>query len=272
MHAELSRIDAADVLELRFAAEEELGAGLALLRDGADGDSVPIPDVEREGRVLRARLADLPLEDGTWNVVSIDRSGRPAPVLTRDSGLSLSGRFDYVRQRRTRDLRTIRDPRGRLRLVTSSVTPYAEVEWVEVGTDTITVSGFFAYTAGGDGAAVGEVVARQRSLDGVVTAPAALDGDAFRCAIPLEPIAGAHEPERKHNEWDLWLRTPDDRAELRLASHADDVVGKKGKVVFARADLAGGGGDGGPAVRIRPYYTVKDEFSLLATERNEASA
>ncbi|MEV2278555.1 hypothetical protein AB0I72_23515 [Nocardiopsis sp. NPDC049922] len=271
MHAEISRITARDVLELRLTADEEdTGAGLALVRSESEGDAVPVTDVEREGRLVRARLADLALEDGTWDVVSVGRSGSSNPVLTRDSGLSLSHRVDYVRRPRTRDLRAIRDPRGRLRLVSASVTPHAEVEWVEVAPGTVTVSGFLAYAPERDGVATGEVVARQRGLDGVVTAPARLDGDRFECAIPLPPLATAFQPRRKHNEWDLWLRLPDAGTELRLASHADDVVGKKGKVVYAGVDLAGGDAD--TTVRVRPYYTVRDEFSLLATARSGGSA
>ncbi|OLT27698.1 hypothetical protein BJF83_17725 [Nocardiopsis sp. CNR-923] len=271
MRAELSRITARDELELRLAADEDdAGAGLALVRSETAGDPVPVTDVEREGRVVRARLADLALEEGTWDVVSVDRSGSAMPVLTRDSGLSLRRRVDYVRHPRTRDLRAMRDPRGRLRLVSASVTPYAEVEWVEVTPEAVTVSGFLAYAPGRDGAATGEVVARQRGLTGVETAPARLDGDRFACAIPLPPLARAFQPMRRHNEWDLWLRLPEDEPELRLASHADDVVGKKGKVVYTGVDLAGGEAD--TTVRIRPYYTVRDEFSLLANARNGGAA
>ncbi|MFE3460692.1 hypothetical protein ACFXKD_24370 [Nocardiopsis aegyptia] len=271
MRAELSRIDAEDVLELRLDSDHgDQGGGLALRRHGDGEAAIRVTDLEREGARVRAHLAGLPIADGVWDVLWIDGQGRSAPLSTRDTGLSLADRIAYLRGRRERELRALRDRDGRLRVRAATATPYAEVGWVDVdagtGTGTVTVSGVLAYAPEHRGTATTEVVVRQRGLDGRLSAPAELDGARFHCAIPLAPIADAHVPERRHNEWDLWLRTPDGRQELRLAMLADDIVGKKRKIVYPETVVDAGERAGGAAVRIRPYYTVKDDLSLLAVE------
>ena len=271
MRAELSRIDTEDVLELRLDSDEGGPvAGLALRRHGDEEPAIRVTDLEREGAHVRAHLAGVPIPDGVWDVLWVDGQGRSAPLPTRDTGLSLADRIAYLRGRRERELRTLRDREGLLRVRAATVGPYAEVGWVDVdtGTGTVTVSGVLAYTPEHrGGAATAEVVARQRGLDGRLTAPAEIDGAHFRCVIPSAPIADAHVCERRHNEWDLWLRTPDGGRELRLAMHADDVVRKKRKIVYPEAVVdAPERADGPAAVRIRPYYTVDDELSLLAVE------
>ncbi|WP_017559232.1 hypothetical protein [Nocardiopsis baichengensis] len=266
VQADLTRIDAADVLELRTSEVGE--GGLALRRHGGCGGLLPVERVVRSGRSLRAPLGGLPLEDGEWDVLWVGRDGRADPVDTTDPGVHLSDRADYLRRPRSRELRAIRDAEGRLLLRATTVEPYAEVDWVEVpapGGDTVTVRGVLAYAPDPDGAGAPMVTARQRGLDGVLEAPAELNGRAFSCAVPLEPAALLFRPERPHNEWDLWLRLPGG-AELRLAAHADDVVGKKRKVVFPGTVLARGAGP----VRVRPYFTAADELSLLATAAGPA--
>ncbi|MFC3994871.1 hypothetical protein ACFOVU_03035 [Nocardiopsis sediminis] len=261
MQAELSRIDSGDVLELRLRDTGEAGidraedAVLELRRDDAPGPAVHVTGrVVGEGRV-RADLGEVPLDDGTWDVLWIGGDGRPRPLATTDPGFSMADRVAYLRTPRRRELRALRDPRGRLRLRARTVAPYAEVSWVEVGTDTVRVSGMPAYgPRAGTGPA--RLVARQRERSGTITAPADLTDGAFRTEIPLEPLSRHHDPGRPHNEWDLWLALPGG-GELRLAARADDIVGKKKKVVYPDTLLGG--------VRIRPYYTVDDDLSLLAT-------
>nr|WP_184079685.1 hypothetical protein [Nocardiopsis mwathae] len=274
----MSRIDSGDVLELRLrdhdgrGGEAGDGASLALRRGGAaDADAViPITSVRRSGDRVLADLKDLPIDEGTWDVLWVGPDGHPTPLGTRDPGLNLRDRVAYLRRPRHRELRAIRDPKGRLRLRAVAVTPYAEVVWVDVGAESVTVSGLLAYTAQREGAASAELIARQRARSGVVAAPAELVDGRFTCEIPLRPLVAAHDLERAHNEWDLWLQADTEAGApdgLRLASHADDVVGKKKKVVYAGTTLSAGG----PAVRVRPYYTVHDGLSLLATlaERGE---
>jgi len=266
----MNRIDAADVLELRIAAaggEPGGEVGLALRRRGGDGAEqapgtrIPITEVRRSGRRITAGLSGLPIADGAWEVLWTDREGRSGAVATTDPGLHLADRFAYLERPRRRVLRVLRDERGRLLLRSSSASPYAEVARVRLDADRVVISGVLAYTPDPQDAS-GLLIARQRDLDGELTAPAELDGRAFRCELPLAPLAAAHRPERPHNEWDLWLRVPGTGEELRLGSRADDVVGKKRKTAFPEAEL-----DGGPArVLVQPYYTVHDDLSLLAVE------
>ncbi|MFC4562005.1 hypothetical protein ACFO4E_09075 [Nocardiopsis mangrovi] len=267
MQAELSRIDSGDVLELRLrdtgdtdnARDED--TVLELRRDGDPGPVVQVTGrLVGAGRV-RADLAEVPLDDGTWDVLWIAGDGRPRPLATTDPGFSMADRVAYLKRPRRRELRALRDPHGRLRLRARTVAPYAEVAWVEVGTDTVRVSGMPAY---GPIAATGpaRLVARQRERSGTLTAPAALAAGEFRTEIPLEPLTRFHDPGRPHNEWDLWLDLPG-VGELRLAARADDIVGKKKKVVYPETVLEAG-------VRIRPYYTVDDDLSLLATLAGQA--
>ncbi|WP_017595080.1 hypothetical protein [Nocardiopsis potens] len=265
----MNRIDAADVLELRIADAGEPGGdfGLALRRRGDGGADqppdarIPITEVRRSGRRITAGLSGLPIADGAWEVLWTDREGRSGAVATTDPGLHLADRFAYLERPRRRVLRLLRDERGRLLLRSSSASPYAEVARVRLDGDRVLLSGVLAYTPDPQDASA-LLIARQRGLDGELSAPAELDGRGFRCAVPLAPLAAAHRPERPHNEWDLWLRVPGTGAELRLGSRADDVVGKKRKTVFPETGL-----DGGPGrVLVRPYYTVHDDLSLLAVE------
>ncbi|MDA8371358.1 MAG: hypothetical protein M0026_16035 [Nocardiopsaceae bacterium] len=264
MEVELSRIDSADVLELRFQGvgaagqSKSDGASLALRYRGDADRIVRVTGVQGADDRIRADLHDVPLDDGTWDVLWVDGEGRRSHIATSDSGLSLADRITYLRRPRRRELRTVRDPRGRLRLRAAAVVPYAEVEWVGVEADTVTVSGLLAYTSCGGGTTEGCVVARQRERTGSLTAPAGLAEGRFCAEIPLSLMAGAHDFGRAHNEWDLWLRLPCSGDELRLGAHADDITGKKKKFVYPDALLPEG-------VRILPYYTVDDEFSLLAT-------
>ncbi|NYE49676.1 hypothetical protein HDA32_004796 [Spinactinospora alkalitolerans] len=255
------------MLELRFresGAEfaEEADAGLALRSRGEGAETVPVPRVRREGGRLRAELDELPLADGVWDVVFVRADGRTEPVATADPGFSLRERSAYLAEPRQRELRVVRTPEGRLRLRAASVLPYAEVERIDIDETEITVSGVPAYVPRRPGRQEAQLVVRQRKRSGVVTVEAELADAAFRCRIPLAPMSEAHDFDRAHNEWDLWLRTPLADAELRLASRADDIVGKKKRFTFPAAVLGGAE----RRVRIRPYYTVDDDLSLLATD------
>lgn len=262
----MSRIDNRDVLELRFrdvasSSTGREGAALALRHREDAAKTVRVANVCSEGGEVRADLGDLSLDDGTWDVLWIDHDGRHNPVATKDPGFSLAERQAYLAEPRHRELRVIRDPQGRLRLRSTSVTPYAEVAWVEVGSESVTISGVLAYTPRDEGRATARILVGQRERSGAVVADADLIDGRFTCEIPLRPIVTEHDPDRAHNEWDLWLQTPSHEEGLRLGAHVDGIVGKKKKVVFPGVLLQGAA----DTIRICPYYTVDDELSLLAT-------
>ncbi|WP_233515108.1 hypothetical protein [Marinitenerispora sediminis] len=255
------------MLRLRFREilpdrSEEDAARLALRSRGDQPKTVHVPGLRREGDQIRADLATIPLPDGTWDVMWVSRDGRSEPVATRDPGFSLAERAAYLAEPRDRELRVIRGPEGRLRLRSAPARPYAEVEWVDVTDSHVAISGVLAYVPRTPGRQEARLVARQRELSGVLTVDAEVADGAFSVRVPLADMAAAHESARAHNEWDLWLTTPADGRELRLASLADDIVGKKKRISFPSTVLAGAAG----RVRIRPYYTVHDHLSLLATE------
>ncbi|TQN30418.1 hypothetical protein FHX37_0296 [Haloactinospora alba] len=266
MQAEKSRVDCGDVLELCLADDQRDRAEgseevLTLRRTEEPRTRVRAPGVHTSSRDIRVEVGELPLEDGVWEVLYTDpEGGGDTPVGTRDCCFSLARNMEYLGQPRQRKLQALRSPDGALLLQVSTVAAYAEVGWVDSGTDTVTVSGRLAYTERPPGSVGAEIVARQRERSGTASAPAEIDSGQFHCEIPLKPLLEAHDPERKRNEWDLWLRFPGDERELRLATHADGVPAKKRKVLYPTVTPAGGN------VRIRPYYTVDDTFSLLATE------
>ncbi|MFC7327510.1 hypothetical protein [Marinactinospora rubrisoli] len=252
------------MLRLRFREfgtdrSEEGAPRLALRSRGDRPKTVHVPGLRREGDQIRADLATVSLPDGTWDVMLLSRDGEPEPVATRDPGFSLAERAAYLAEPRERELRVIRGPEGRLRVRSATAKPYAEVEWVDVADGHVELSGVLAYVPRRAGRQEARLVARQRELSGVCTVDAEVTDGAFRVRVPLADMVAAHEPARAHNEWDLWLCTPE--GELRLASLADDIVGKKRRISFPATVLPGAG----RRVRIRPYYTVHDHLSLLAT-------
>ncbi|GAA3750930.1 hypothetical protein [Salinactinospora qingdaonensis] len=266
MQAEISRVDVHDTLHLRFgeappALVGESEPALALRSRGDHTETVRVRRVQREGGHVRADLSELPLADGVWDVLLLDTEGKARPVTTADSCFSLAERAAYIEVPRQRELRVQRGATGQLRLRSAQARPYAQIEWVEVGDTHVTVSGVPAYLPQRSGRQEAHIVARQRKRPGVVTADAEFVDSTFHCRIPLRPMVDAHDFQRKHNEWDLWLSVAYAGVELRLASHADDVNGKKERVSFPGAVLDA---EAGRHVRVNPYYTVYDGLSLLA--------
>ncbi|NGO13742.1 sulfotransferase [Streptomyces sp. HC44] len=92
--------------------------------------------------------------------------------------------------------------------------------------------------------------------------PATLDGTRFDASFPVSDLArdDVSEPS-KPSQWDIHLVTDTDDGEVRLRAgrHLDDLKDKKRTLVFPaqRALL-----DGGHAVLVKPYYTVKDNLSV----------
>ncbi|PSK97082.1 hypothetical protein CLV63_10985 [Murinocardiopsis flavida] len=221
---------------------------------------LPEPRYE-DGRIL-VPLGGVALDNGDYTVAVLDDDGTPHPAGTSDPCLSIAGRAAYIGRARTRDLRTYRASCGTLRLRVRAASPYAEVERVDVGegidgAGAVGVTGVIACADREPGTVEASLHARHRGGAGTVDAPAELVDGEFSAVIPMGPLAAAHDFGRAHNEWDLWLRTPS--GELRLGAHADDIRGKKHRVVYPGRTL----GDTGTPLRGHPYYTVDDELSIL---------
>ncbi|MFE7842319.1 hypothetical protein ACFU53_41550 [Streptomyces sp. NPDC057474] len=75
-------------------------------------------------------------------------------------------------------------------------------------------------------------------------------GDRFESELPVDDLAAADHAAVE--EWDIHLT--DGKAELRAGKHLDDVRGKKKIFVYPEQRT----GD----LRVRPYYTIKDNLSL----------
>lgn len=252
----LSRIDTADVLQVRTADPPPERPRIALRPpDGQDGSAPPPVEAElRADGVLEADLSGVSIPDGEWEVL-LSSAGGLRPVLTADPGLDLAERAAYLVPPRRRELRTRRAPDGRLLLRARTVTPYAEVERVELHGSVLTVAAVLAYTRRVPGRSSAVLLARQRGSEAQVTVPVSVVEGAAQCPMPLLPVAEAHDEEGEAG-WDLWLCTRDEPGGLRLAARRDDIADKKKRFVFPEVELPGG------RLRMRPYYTISNAFSL----------
>lgn len=233
--ASSARLDADDVLRIRWERPPADGDALTLRRDGAE-ETVPLTD-------SAADLSGLDLDDGTW---SVHAGG--AEVMTEDPGFSLDGLARYALRPRTRALQAFRAPSGGLRVRVRAVTPYAEVTAVHPGERTLVVEGFFAYGATPDTA---PITATRRKTDETVTGEVTAGGDRWRAE--LRTAAFAVETERGF--WDLRL------GDLPVAALIDDIPRKKNKVRYPARYIA----RDGEHVRVRPYYTDTDHLAIATT-------
>ncbi|MFD0304137.1 hypothetical protein [Streptomyces sp. NPDC127119] len=80
--------------------------------------------------------------------------------------------------------------------------------------------------------------------------PAQVKGDRFEGELPLADLV-TPDPAGIE-EWDIHLT--DGEARLRAGRQLDDIHGKKKIMVFPEQHVRG--------LRVRPYYTVKDNLSL----------
>ncbi|MBB6170104.1 hypothetical protein HNR23_000164 [Nocardiopsis mwathae] len=270
MRVGTSRVLADDVLELAPAASGATNANLIckpvgkLKESGAADRSLP-PRVDGD-RVL----VDFgTLTPGTWALRWAEPGGMERPILTTDPCYDTALAEEYASRARTHAFGVVRTATGRLRVRVRAVRPHAEVRTVRTTDEQVAVGGFLAYTAEPAAGADVELVVRSRHREGDEEQryPARLTGRTFTAEIPLRPLAEAHDLGRDHNEWDLWLRIPGLDTELRLGSHVDDIVGKKGRLSFLRTAIGTGAG----AIGMSPYYTVKDGLSILGVAVTDTS-
>ncbi|MFC7327513.1 hypothetical protein [Marinactinospora rubrisoli] len=263
MRVQTSRVRADDILELDLAEPARAGAQVVLRPLGGRATVV-------RGRRMRtwvgARRAyvDLrwaPLAEGTWAVRWADPGRTSRPVWTDDPCYDLAARREYAARPSRREVAALRGGDGRLLIRVRRVRPYAEVREVTVRDATVRLTGFLAHAAPPPPGARVELLVRQRERVTEFAFPAGQSDEVFRCAVPLPPLAHAHDHGRAHNEWDLWLRVPGRDRGYRLRGLCDDIIGKKGRIVFPVTAVRTGAGP----VDLRPYYTIADGLSLLGT-------
>jgi hypothetical protein len=237
-----ARLDADDVLWIRWAEPPADATVLTLRREGA------AHTVRLDGEA--ADLSRLDLTEGAWAVHAAD-----VEVVTTDPGFSLDGLVEYACRARTRALRAFRAPSGGLRVDVRSVEPYAEVTAVHPDEDKLTLEGFLAYGATPD---TDRIVATRRKTDHTVTGEVTVTGDRWHAELPIAPFA----VETERGFWDLTL------GGLVVATWLDDIPQKKTKVRFPARHVA----RAADRVRVRAYYTDKDQLAITVTVVANAEA
>ncbi|PSM37573.1 hypothetical protein C6Y14_41790 [Streptomyces dioscori] len=94
------------------------------------------------------------------------------------------------------------------------------------------------------------LLTRRGRTDRPLDYPAQVKGDRFEGELPLADLVTPDPAEIE--EWDIHLT--DGEARLRAGRQLDDIHGKKKIMVFPEQRVRG--------LRVRPYYTVKDNLSL----------
>lgn len=249
--ATAARVDDDDVLRIRWAEPPRDEVLLELRHENARaeaGEIIPA-DWEPADAMSRLDLAGLDLADGTWEVRLTGRD-----IITTDPGFSLDGLAGYARRPRTRAVHAFRAPSGGLRLAVRTVEPYAEATAVHPDGGRIVMEGYFAF---GDPRPVEQITATRRKTKETVTGEAVTQGERWRAELAIEPFRA----ESGRGYWDLQL---DD---LTLATHLDDIAGKKERVRFPAQFIE----RSADRVRIRPYYTDSDHLAVAATVVSEGT-
>jgi hypothetical protein len=121
--------------------------------------------------------------------------------------------------------------------------PHAEVDRVDVGDDAIAFRGVLV----GAEANAGELIARRRSDDHTVSAPAQLERTTFLAELPFAELPHSDRADY----WDLFIRLADG-TQLRLGRHLDDLENKAHAVVFGWRDIG--------VRRVRPFFGAGDHL------------
>ncbi|HET8537065.1 MAG TPA: glycosyltransferase family 4 protein [Solirubrobacteraceae bacterium] len=127
--------------------------------------------------------------------------------------------------------------------------PHAEVDRVDVGDDAIAFRGVLV----GAEANAGELIARRRSDDHTVSAPAQLERTTFLAELPFAELPHSDRADY----WDLFIRLADG-TQLRLGRHLDDLENKAHAVVFGWRDIGGR--------RVRPFFGAGDHLYIRTSK------
>ncbi|MFC3505432.1 glycosyltransferase [Micromonospora krabiensis] len=211
------------------------------------------------------------LPEGRWNAFLTDgrgrRRARPQRLDTRvlaggvDAGLTgerpgLAAHVPY----RTAD--------GFLGVRSWVRAAHAEVRRLALDGEWVTVT----FTWHGPGVPT-EAVLRRRGdrTDQLAVPVASVFGDALTVAVPLVSLTDLRLG--RYEDWDVNVRHTGGPDEVRLGRFVDDVVDKKLVYTYPEIHLSEDIGldlveeDPAPALRVRPFYTIDSELSLVIIDR-----
>lgn len=262
-------------LGLRWSVDAVTGphGGALVLRNRDTREVVQVPLVpSADGSRQLAVLAADALSEGRWNVHLVDGKGvrrrvRPQRLDSRvlaggpDDGVAADGPGVRVHvPYRTTD--------GFLAVRSWARATHAEVRRVELDGEAITIAATWHGPGVPDGAVLRRRGDRPESLT-VWTAPAT-DG-TVTIVVPLDALTDLRLG--RYEDWDIFLRQPGDRGEVRLGRFVDDVVDKKRTYNYPEVhltrevDLDLVEEDPAPMLRVRPYYTIDSELSVVVIDR-----
>ncbi|MDZ5443260.1 glycosyltransferase family 4 protein [Micromonospora sp. 4G57] len=210
------------------------------------------------------------LSEGRWNVHLVDgkvrRRVRPHQL---DSRVLASG-VDGCAAENRRGVRAhlpYRTTDGFLAVRSWVRGSHAEVRRVELDGQHITV----AFTWHGPDTPECAVLRRRGDQPESLTVPTRTTADGtLWMAVPLYPLADLRLS--RYEDWDIQLRQRDG-SEVRLGRFVDDVVDKKRTYNYPEVHLSDDvtldlvEEDPTPMLRVRPYYTIDSELSVVVVDR-----
>jgi glycosyltransferase involved in cell wall biosynthesis len=190
------------------------------------------------------------LAPGTWDAhLAVDGASEQRLAAPQDADLAAPVVLDDAHGERL--LRPYRTPKGNLSLAVKDLSARADVHRVEVGAETVVVTGTLPREAGAGGRLL--LVERHRGEEREV--PLAGEGAAFSARIDLRELV---RESADAEVWDLFLAPAGSPGRLRLSPAPDDVPNKRDVLVYPTRRV---GRDGVERV-FRPYLTVDEELSL----------
>ncbi|GAA4561848.1 hypothetical protein GCM10023176_01380 [Micromonospora coerulea] len=240
-------------------------------RDTREVVQVPLVPSADGPRQLATLDADA-LSEGRWNVHLLDGKGvrRRMRPQRLDSRILAGGPDDGV----VADwpgLRVhlpYRTTDGFLAVRSWARPAHAEVRRVELDGEAITVAATWHGPGAPDGAVLRRRGDRPESL--ALSAVPATDG-TVTIVVPLDALTDLRLG--RYEDWDFFLRQPAGGAEVRLGRFLDDVVDKKRTYNYPEiqltreVDLDLVEEDPAPRLRVRPYYTIDSELSVVVIDR-----
>lgn len=241
-----SRVDPDDVLHLRLAEPPADGSKLLFRERGSGREQ--LTDL---GDAIDLRRLGLTV--GVWDMYLSGRRGETR-VATTDPGFCLDGLAEYAARPRDLAIRAYRTDKGNVGVAVRAVKPHAEVSTAYIGDGTIDIRGTVAY---GEPPSDVRLLVTARHQQAGVDFPVIMDGHGFEASLDIDRIVRLHKGGEDY--WDCHL------GGLRLGKHVDDVSKKKKKLRYPAQIRE----ESGRKLRVWPYYTDGDDFSITVREVEE---